>query len=91
MNDADRVFREDPWEGIDDQEASRRLYEKDKRFWVSIDQEDSENGLIGTSNSLADFLGQLFSANSIHFAGEIFANQPSCIAVMFFGAPGSLV
>ena len=40
MNDADRVFREDPWEGIDDQEASRRLYEKDKRFWVSIDEED---------------------------------------------------
>ena len=40
MNDADRVFREDPWEGIDDKDASRRLYEKDKRFWVSIDEED---------------------------------------------------
>ena len=40
MNDADRVFREDPWEGIDEKDASRRLYEKDKRFWVSIDEED---------------------------------------------------
>ena len=40
MSDADKVFREDPWEGIDNPEASRRLYEKDKRFWVSVDEED---------------------------------------------------
>lgn len=39
MSDADKVFREDPWEGIDNQEASRRLYEKDRRFWVTIDDE----------------------------------------------------
>ena len=39
MNDADKVFREDPWEGIDDSNASRRLYEKDKRFWVSVDED----------------------------------------------------
>ena len=39
MSDMENVFRDDPWEGIDNPNASRRLYEKDKRFWVSIDDD----------------------------------------------------
>ena len=37
MSDLENVFRDDPWEGIDNPDASRRLYEKDRRFWVSVD------------------------------------------------------
>lgn len=39
MTNVDNFFREDPWEGIDGPMSSRRLYEKDKRFWVTVDNE----------------------------------------------------
>ena len=32
-------FRENPWEGIDSSDSHRRLFEKDDRFWVSINSQ----------------------------------------------------
>ena len=59
MSDADKVFREDPWEGIDNPEASRRLYEKDKRFWVSVDEESTSKSLekIKKSSGISRYKG----------------------------------